>query len=125
VPRFGRRSVARVQGTERLLAEEGSEVMSQLTDIGKLIVRSDDIRGGRPRLAGTGVTVQRIVGWYKLGLSPEEISERVGHLSLAQVHAALAYYHANQEEVEADMAAEEAETRRLEGSHTNRETPSS
>lgn len=99
--------------------------MSQLTDIGKLIVRSDDIRGGRPRLAGTGVTVQRIVGWYKLGLSPEEISERVGHLSLAQVHAALAYYHANQEEVEADMAAEEAETRRLEGSHTNRETPSS
>ncbi len=61
-----------------------------LADIGKLIVRSEDIRGGRPRIAGTGVTVRRIVGWYKLGLSPEEIADQVGHLSLAQVHAALA-----------------------------------
>ena len=95
--------------------------MSQLTDIGKLIVRSNEIRGGRPRVAGTGVTVRRIVGWYKLGLSPEEIAERVGHLSLAQVHAALAYYHANQEDVEADIAAEEAGTQRLERDHPNRE----
>ena len=92
--------------------------MSQLTDIGKLIVRSGDIRGGRPRLAGTGVTVRRIVGWYKLWLSPEEISEKVGHLSLAQVHAALAYYHANQEELEADITAEQAESQSLERSHT-------
>ena len=99
--------------------------MSQLTDIGKLIVRSGDIRGGRPRLAGTGVTVRRIVGWYKLGLSPEEISEKVGHLSLAQVHAALAYYHANQEELEADITAEQAESQSLERSHKNRERPSS
>lgn len=50
-----------------------------------------------------------MVGWYKLGLTPEEISDRIGHLNLAQVHAALAYYHANREQVEADVAAEEAE----------------
>jgi hypothetical protein len=30
------------------------------------------------------------------------------HLSLAQVHAALAYYHANAEEIETDLAEEEA-----------------
>ena len=42
-------------------------------------------------VAGTSVSVQRIAGWYKLGLSPEEIAENFGHLSLAQVHAALAY----------------------------------
>jgi hypothetical protein len=29
------------------------------------------------------------------------------HLSLAQVYAALAYYHANKPEVDADIAAEE------------------
>jgi uncharacterized protein (DUF433 family) len=28
-----------------------------ITDIGTLIVRSPDIRGGQPRIAGTGVTV--------------------------------------------------------------------
>jgi uncharacterized protein (DUF433 family) len=44
-------------------------------DIGTLITQSPDIRGGRPRIAGTGVTVQRIVGWYKLGWTPEDIAE--------------------------------------------------
>ena len=68
-------------------------------------------------VAGTGVTMRRIVGWYKLGWSPEEIADRTGHLSLAQVYAALAYYHANREEIEADMAAEEAEAERLEREH--------
>ena len=89
--------------------------MTTAIDIGKLIVRSDDIRGGRPRIAGTGVTVRRVVGWYKLGLDPEEIADRVGHLSLAQVHAALAYYHANRDEIETDIAAEESQGPRLLG----------
>lgn len=75
--------------------------MESTIDIGRLITRSPEVRGGRPRIAGTGVTVERVVGWYKLGLTPEEIAVRIGHLSLAQVHAALAYYHANREEVEA------------------------
>jgi uncharacterized protein (DUF433 family) len=90
------------------------EAMPAVVDIGTLIVRTPEIRGGRPRIAGTGVTVRRIVGWYKLGLSPEEIADRIGHLSLAQVHAALAYYHANRDEIEADISAEEIEADRLE-----------
>jgi uncharacterized protein (DUF433 family) len=91
--------------------------METTTDIGTLIAQDPGIRGGRPRLAGTGVTVRRVIGWYKLGLSPEEIADRVGHLSLAQVHAALAYYHANREEIEADIRAEEAESDALEKAH--------
>ena len=73
--------------------------MSTITDIGTLIVRSPKVRGGRPRIAGTGVTVRRIVGWYKLGLSPEEIANEIGHLNLEQVYAALNYYHTNREEI--------------------------
>lgn len=88
--------------------------MSTLTDIETLIVRSDDIRGGRPRIADTGVTVRRIVGWYQMGLTPDEITDRLEHLTLAQVQAALAYFHANQAEIEADIAAEEAEARQFE-----------
>lgn len=83
-------------------------------DIGKLIVSSPHIRHNRPHIAGTGVTVQRVVGWYQLGLTPEEISDRIGHLNLAQVHAALSYYHANREELEASMAVEEAADDQLE-----------
>jgi len=91
--------------------------MTSLVDIGVLIIQTPDIRGGRPRIAGTGITIQRIVGWYKLGLNPEEIADRIGHLSLAQIHAALAYYHANREALEADMVNEEEDAQRLEREH--------
>jgi uncharacterized protein (DUF433 family) len=78
-------------------------------DIGSLIVRTPDIRGGRPRIAGTGVSVRRIAVLSNLGQMPEEIAASFGHLSLAQVHAALAYYYANRDEIDADLANEEAE----------------
>src|SRR5713101_5885861 len=77
-------------------------------EIGSLIDCDPAIRGGRPKIAGTGVTVMRVAAWYKMGLTPEEIGTQYGHLSLAQIHAALAYYHANPEEIEADLAEEEA-----------------
>ena len=91
--------------------------MTTTVDIGTLITRRPEIRGGRPIIAGTGITVRRIVGWYKLGLSPEEITDQLPHLTLAQVYAALAYYHANQEEIETDIATEEAEAERIEREH--------
>src|SRR3990172_9967561 len=88
--------------------------MATATDIGRLLKKSPGFCRGRPRIAGTGVSVRRVVGWYKLGWSPEEIARRIGHITLAQVYAALAYYHANQEAMEAEMAAEEEEADRLE-----------
>lgn len=82
--------------------------MLTVTDIGNLIERRNEVRGARPVVAGTTVTVHRIAGWYKLGLSAEEIAENFGHLSLAQIHAALAYYHSNREEIEAYLRDEDA-----------------
>jgi uncharacterized protein (DUF433 family) len=78
------------------------------TEIGSLIDRDPAVRAGRPKIAGTGVTVMRVAAWYKMGLTPEEIATQYGHLSPAQVHVALAYYHANPEEIEADLSEEEA-----------------
>jgi uncharacterized protein (DUF433 family) len=77
-------------------------------EIGTLIDRDPGIRRGRPKIAGTGLTVSRIVGWYKMGMSPEEIAHEYPHLTLSHVHAALAYYHANRAQIEADIAQEEA-----------------
>ncbi len=77
-------------------------------DIGTLIAKSPEVKSGRAYIAGTGVMVMCIVGWYKLGLSPEEISTEIPHLTLAQVYAALAYYHANVREIE-DQIIEEQE----------------
>ena len=93
--------------------------MTTGTDIGALIARTAGLHGGRPHIAGTGVTVGRIVTWYKLGFMPEEMRDQMGHptLSLAQVYAALTYYHANRDEIEKDLAEESAEALRLEPLH--------
>jgi uncharacterized protein (DUF433 family) len=91
--------------------------MAVATDIGTLIAQTAGIHDGRPHLAGTGVTVQRVVVWYKMGLTPEEIAERIGHLTLAQVYGALTYYHANREAIETDIEAEDDAYERLEREH--------
>ena len=41
-------------------------------------------------------------------MSPQEIDLEYPHLTLAQVHAALAYYHVNRDEIETDIAEEAA-----------------
>lgn len=87
------------------------------SSIGDFIIRDQGVRGGRPTIDGTGITVNRIATWYNLGLRPEEIAGRIGHLSLAQVYAALAHYHANRDEIDAEIAAEEVEADRLEQEH--------
>jgi len=66
------------------------------------------LRGGRPIIAGTGVTVRTIVGHYKLGLTPEETADEMS-LDLASVYAALAYYHLHRDEIEADILADSEE----------------
>ncbi len=82
--------------------------MTETIDIGTLIDHSPGVHNNRPKIAGTGVTVRRIAGWYTLGCTPEEIVRKIPHLTLAQVHAALAYYHVNRAEIEHDLASDEA-----------------
>lgn len=78
-------------------------------EIGSLITRTPEIKGGCSRIAGTGVTVKRIAGWHRMGMEPEQIAAQCGHLTLAQVHAALSYYYANRAEIDADLDDESAE----------------
>jgi hypothetical protein len=49
-----------------------------------------------------------------MGESAEEIARDRPHLSLAGVYAALAYYHANRGEIDAEIAADQAEEERIE-----------
>lgn len=83
-------------------------------EIGSLIVRSPGIKHGSPHIADTGVLVRTIARWSMQGLLPEEIVAKYGFLKLYQVHAALAYYHANREEIEADLARIDAEAQQFE-----------
>ncbi|MBM4090606.1 MAG: DUF433 domain-containing protein [Planctomycetes bacterium] len=91
--------------------------MSNLIDIGSLIGQTPGVCGGRPCIVGTGVSVRRIAGWYKQGRTPEEIADQYGHLSLSQVFAALTYYHANRDQIDAELAEEEPAYDRLAALH--------
>lgn len=91
--------------------------MTLAPSIDTLIDTRSQLRGGRPIIAGTGTTVRIIGNLYKLGLNAEEIATQLQHLTLAQIYAALTYYHMNVEEIEADIEADSEESlKRLLGS---------
>lgn len=61
--------------------------------------------GARPMIAGTGVGVDVVVGYYRAGHSAEEIAEMLPHITLAQIYDALGYYADNRAEMDAQLAA--------------------
>ena len=73
-----------------------------------LVVQDREVRGGRPTIAGTGVSVRTVVGYYKLGMTPEEIADEMD-IALAGAYGAIAYYHLNRDEIEADIRANSEE----------------
>ena len=85
---------------------DGNPPMSTMLDA--LLTTTPGVCGGRIRIDGTRITVQRVASLYKQGLTAEDIVQSYAHLSLCQVYAALAYYHANREEIETALTAEDA-----------------
>ena len=58
----------------------------------------------RPCIAGTGIRVWDVfVQHERLGKSPDEIIAAYPHLTLADVHAALAYYWDHKAEIDQQM----------------------
>jgi len=89
------------------------------TEIGTLLVSSSDVCGGRLRIDGTRITINQIAVLYKQGYDAEDIADQYPHLTMAQVYAALSHYLANQEEIDADLTAEEQEAEHLEQDFQN------
>jgi uncharacterized protein (DUF433 family) len=76
---------------------------------GEHIVKTEGICGGRPCIAGHRIRVADIVVWHEMrGYSADEIVELFPGLTLSQVRAALAYYFDHRQEIEADLAADDA-----------------
>ncbi|MDE2818489.1 MAG: DUF433 domain-containing protein [Chloroflexota bacterium] len=76
--------------------------MNQIESI-NLIYRNPEVRGGRPCIVGTGLRVIDIVMAMQFGnRSPEQMAEDY-QVSLAKVHAALAFYYENKDEIDQDI----------------------
>jgi uncharacterized protein (DUF433 family) len=73
--------------------------------VAERIVMTPETCWGKPRIAGTRIKVEQVVIWHEqMGMSPAEIVSRWPHLTLADVSAALAYYHNHRAEIDADLA---------------------
>ncbi len=91
------------------MGDETSTLPSVPDPVAGHIVLTPDTCGGRPRLAGRRITVQNIVLWHERGgLSPDEIVSKHPGLTLADVYAALAYYHDHREQISAQIRTDEA-----------------
>jgi uncharacterized protein (DUF433 family) len=78
------------------------------------------VRGGKPRITGTRIAVEDIVVMHlKMGLSLSEISAKY-NLSMACLHAAMAYYFDNQETIDSTLAEDEAFVEAFKRSHPSR-----
>jgi uncharacterized protein (DUF433 family) len=78
--------------------------------------RPSAIHGQRACIANTRIGVADIYIWHELvGMTPDQIVSEYPFLSLAQVHAALAYYFEHAEEIRRQVkaGAEEAERIKL------------
>ncbi len=60
--------------------------------------------GGKPRIAGHRIKVQHVAIWHeRMGMSPAEIVADYPSITLADVHAALAYYYDHKEQIDRDI----------------------
>lgn len=78
------------------------------------IVKRPGYCGGKAAIGQTRVRVNNVVFLQKQGKTTDEILVEYPDLTPAQVHAALTYYHDHQDEIEAELAAEEGSDERHE-----------
>ena len=71
------------------------------SSIDRFVVASADVRGGRPHINGSRITIGEVAAWrLKMGYTPELIAGK-WDLPLAAVYAALAYYYDHKAEIDA------------------------
>ena len=74
---------------------------------GDRISKTQGVCGGKTCIAGHRIRVLDVVRWHEhQGMSPDEIVSQFPTITLADVHAALAYYFDHIEEIQQEMRAE-------------------
>lgn len=73
------------------------------------IESNPEICAEQPHIKGTRITVSLIAREVEnLRMTPDEVVAAHAHLTLAQIHAALAYFYDHREEIERDVQATDA-----------------
>lgn len=76
--------------------------------LAEFIVKTPGVCGGQPRIVGTRIKVKHVYTWVeRMGKTPAEVVADYPHVTMAQVHAALAYYWSHVDEIQRDMDDED------------------
>ena len=87
--------------------------MKPVTNLDSLLVCPEGYRQGWPCLRGTGITVHNVAAAHMQGATLQEICEDNPDLDPSLFYAAMAYYFANRERIEAELHEDAAEGARL------------
>ena len=89
-----------------------------------LIVSNPKIRGGRPRIVGTGFRVTDVVIAQRFHhMTPDEIATGYD-VPLAGVHAAFAYYYEHRQEIDDDIREQITKGRTAQEKNLGNDRPS-
>jgi uncharacterized protein (DUF433 family) len=79
----------------------------------RFIEMTPGVMGGVPRIAGHRVRVSDVAIWHeRMKWDAEKIVEEIG-LTLPEIYAALTFYHDHREEIDQQIAADEAYYRQM------------
>jgi uncharacterized protein (DUF433 family) len=90
------------------MATSTTTAAGTVPNLADYIVKTPGVCSGQPRIAGTRIKVKHIYTWIeRMGMTPAQVVAEYPHLTMAQVHAALAYYWSHQGEIHQDIENEE------------------
>lgn len=76
--------------------------------LAEYVVKTPGVCSGQPRIAGTRIKVKHVYTWVEqMAMTPAQVVSEYPHLTMAQVHAALAYYWSHPDEIHQDIENEE------------------
>lgn len=85
-----------------------SDVTQQPGELGQIEVRTTRRGVSKPYIAGTRISVENVYVCHELqGMSPNEIVAAYPHLTLSQVHSALAWYFEHAGEIRRQLKESE------------------
>lgn len=76
--------------------------------LAEYIAKTSGTCGGQPRIIGTRIKVKHVYVWVeRMGMAPAQVVAEHPHLTMDQIHAALAYYWSHRDEIDRDIDCEE------------------
>ena len=92
----------------QMAANPSNEMPADPSTLAQLIVKTPGVCGGHARIAGTRIKVKHVYVWVEqMSMTPAQVVANYPHLTMAGVHAALAYYWSRRDEIHEEIADEE------------------